>query len=640
MSYKCDPEEYLVPVKTVLREDLESLARTYTEDERVELWNEIREMWRKYLRECSVQLPEDLDKLVRGKFRFAQLLLAASFRINNEEYPNITKMFKDEEYKLLERFEEMKILDHLSIDEIVEFIRRKEGKVYEIVMKYYQEQLYMFDTSWAPLIGDLAKIFNQRYRNRRRKIEEAVIEYTKRHGILTVVSEIEEAVKKVLEAGEFKRKMEEELRRKIEEELGLKALEEKLALLEEERERLNRHIRELEGKLLEEASSKAELVAELERLKSEKSRLVEDQESLASKLARAEEELKKAMEELRSKEEELRKLAAEKSHDKAVVETLTAEAETLKSLVEKLGAQTEEYREALERVKTEKSLIEARLAELESALRGESEGHVVTSEDARALEEVLVRRINKKLGDGAIIFDPLSKKERKIKWDRIEYISIAGEEEPGLPKGKGITLIKRRGIIFRKRDIVVEGISLVHRESYREKGWDSKPVSLSEILDILEARVDQAEKGNYYHLLILASPTGFTSKAIEYLNSNEFHRNFTARHVSLYLVDPITGQVIYNKADDAASKNLEIAEPLLPEDKIKKVKDFVLSDEARRIAYTNTSVPPLFIRLDQIASYTKESPDIIRRALSELEAQGIGKVAVTKNNIVAFFYNK
>jgi len=70
------------------------------------------------------------------------------------------------------------------------------------------------------------------------------------------------------------------------------------------------------------------------------------------------------------------------------------------------------------------------------------------------------------------------------------------------------------------------------------------------------------------------------------------------------------------------------------------VKDFILSDEARRIAYTNTSIPPLFIRLDQIASHTKEPPDIIRRALSELEELGIGKVAVTKNNIVAFFYNK
>lgn len=631
----CNPEDYMDIVEIVMREDLEGLARTFSTDERLEFWNEIREAWRRYIRQCAPKLPPAVDKLVRGKFRFAQLLLAASFRLRGEDYPHITGMFREEEYRLLEHFESLKELDHYSVEDIVEFIRTRRGRVYEIVMNYYKEQLHLFDEKWGPLMGDLAKVFSERYKERRRKIEDAVVEYTRRHGLLTTISEIEDAVKKVVEAGDLRRRIEEEVRAKVLNELGLPALEEKLGMLEEERRRLLERVRELEERILEEKEEKSRIAAELERLKAEKGSLAQGQSMLEQRLREAEERLREAMEELARKEEELRRLAEEKSSNRAAVETLTAEAETLRRLVEEYKARAEEYREALERLRTERDMVESRLQELESALRGETEGHLVTEEDARAMENAMVSRIRKKLGDGAVIYDPIAGKAREVKWSRVEYVSIA-EEGDGLPRGRGIVLEKKKGLLRRKREIVVEAINLVHRDAFKEKGWDSRPVSLSEVLDLLEARIDQAEKGGYYHLLVVSSPTGFTRKAIEYLDSDSFHRNFTAKHVTLYLVDPVTGSVYYNRGDEAAEANREIAEPLLPEERVRRVIDYLESDEARNLAYANSPVAP-FIRLDQIARKTGEPAEVVRRAIALLEAQGKGRVMATENT-VAFFY--
>ena len=639
MSEICDPKKYTRVVEMVLREDLESLSRTFSEEERVELWNEIRSAWKKYLMECSPSIPKDMDKIIRGKFRFAQLLLAATFKFNNEGYENITRMFREEEYEILRDFEEYKIFDNLSVDDIVEFIRRREGKVYELVKKYYEKQYNMLDRSWGNLIGDLAYVFNIRYKDRRKKIEDAVIEYVRRHGLTTTVSEIEDAIRKILEAGELRRKIEEEVRKNTEAEL--KFLEAKLRFLEEERDRLSEKLRKIEELYVMESLSRAELEDELEKLRHEKEELLRSHKALEEKLRVAEEELVKAKRELQAKEEELARLTQEYSTNRGIVEALQAEVEALRNTIKELSSKAEEYRRLLDRISAEKEKIESRLLEVEAALRGESEGHLVTSEEARGFEELLIRRIAFKVGGkGATIYDPLKGTRRRIdKWDEILYYDLAGPHaKQGLPRGKGVMFVKKRGLVLKKKDLVVEAVTLVHHEAYEEKGWDTRPVSLAEVLDLLSSRIDEAEKGNYYHLLIISSPTGFTKKALEYIGGKEFHRNFVARHVTVYLVDPLTGAITRNPADKAAEENEELARLELPEERVKKVVDYLLSREAYSRAVQTSPATP-FIRLDQIIDATREEPEIIRYALSRLEEQGYGKVKRTPSGIIAFFYN-
>jgi len=637
MGEMCDPSKYLNTAEIVLREDLESLSRLYSEEERIELWNKLRSDFRKYLFECSVKVPRDIDKIAKGKFRLAQLLLAASFKVRGEKHPEIIGMFKDKEYSLLLDFEKYKIFDNLDIDDIIEFIRRRKGKVYEFVMEYYDKQYNMLEKTWADIVGDLAFMINLRYKHRREKIEKAVMEYVRRHGLVTTVSEIEKAVKKAYEASELRRKLEEEIRRKIELEYGIPALEEKLKILEEEREKLLCRLKELEDKVLKEVEEKSVLATAFEKVRAEREKLLKEHVELEEKLKRIENLLAEASSKLRAKRKELLTLSKGFAGRKEAANTLESEAELLAKTLEELLKESEKYRSLYERVSVEKQILEGKLKEVESVLKGEVKGRPILSDEARAFEESLIARISYKLSEPVKIYDPLERKTKIIKsWDKKYSYSLA-ELGENIPKGKGVVYVKEKGVLFKRKEVVLEALTLIHPEPYSKVGFDVRPVGLDEIVDVLAKRISEAEKGKYYHILIVSSPTGFTDKAIEYVKGPEFQRTFTAKHVTVYLVDPVEGSTHYNPADKAAKENSYIASPYLPEERILKVVNYVLSSEAIGKAVAKAPAKP-FLRIDEIIEATGETVDTVRQALLRLEKEGKGVVKITPKGTVVFFY--
>ena len=634
----CDIDRILGPASIVLHEDLESLRRTYSEEERVELWNMIRSAYKSFMYRCSTKLSQDMIRFIKGRYRLAMLLLAASFKLNGENQESIINMFKPEEYQLLLDFEEFKIFDNIDVDTIVELIRRREGRVYELVKKYYERQYNALDQHWGPLMGDLVRAIEERYRERRRKIEEAVIRYVKRYGLIETVSEIEEAVKKILEIGEFRKKLEEELRKRMVEKYRIDEMEEKIALLEEGREKLLDTLRQIEDSVVFGTSEGRTLTAELEEARQEKKRLVSMYEEVATRLSLVEKELEEIKQKLREKEDELNKLAERYRDNAGVVEALNAEAETLRSLVSKLSSEVEKYRKMLEAVNQQKQFLEERLSEVEAALRGEIRGRLITSEEAAALGEAYLRRIDYKASGEVTIYDPRYGENTVVRnWDeRIVYTSSSVSSA----KTKGLVLIKKRGLIFKSHDIVLEAIVKLHDESYALKNYDTKPVTLAEIVEILEKKIPEVEKENCYQILVIASPTGFTNKAIEYVAGEEMYRTFVSRNITLYLVDLVTGEVYMNRADPAAVNNAYIVKPELPEETIKKVIDFILSEDAVLRAITNSPAEPMLLLSDIAEATGVKDYAIIRTALMRLEEGGWGKaVYVEERDLTAFKYS-
>jgi len=640
-EYVCDIDRVLEPAEIVLQEDLESLRRTYSEEERIEFWNRIRSAYVSFIRKCSTKVSRDVVRHVKGRYRLAMLLLAASFKLNGEGQESIINMFKPEEYRLLLDFEEFKIFDNIDVETIVEFIKRREGKVYELVKKYYDRQYNALDQHWAPLMGDLIRAIEERYRERRKKIEEAVVRYVRRYGLIETVSEIEEAVKKILEAGEFKKKLEEELRRKILEEYRVDEMKEKIALLEEEREKLLDTLRRIEDSAASGISEVKALAMELEKTRQEKERLLGMYEEVSTKLSLVERELEEARRKLREKEEELNRLAERYRDNAGVVEALNAEAETLRSLVSRLTSEVEEYRRLLSAVNQQKQFLEKRLSEVESALRGETEGRLITSEEAAALREAYLRRVSYKASSPTrivTIYDPRYGRNVVIKsWDE-RSIYVSNTESPA--KTKGLVLVKRKGLIFKTRDIVLEAIVKLHDESYALKNYDTKPVTLAEIVEILEKKVPDAERENYYQILVIASPTGFTSKAIEYIAGDDMYKTFVSKNTTLYLVDLVTGETYMNKADPAAISNVDIVKPELPEEEIKKIMDYILSEDAAVKATANSPAEPMLLASDIVEATGIKDQAVIRTALTRLEKEGWGKVIYVKErDVTAFKYS-
>ena len=631
----------LEPAELVLQEDLESLRRFYSEEERVELWNVVRRGYKDFIVKCSTRMRRDDAALVKGKYKLAMLMLAASFRLNGEGQESIISMFREEEYSILLDFEEFKIFDHLDVDEIVEFIKRREGKVYELVKRYYDKQYGALDARWGPLIGDLVKAIEARYRARRRKIEEAVVEYARRYGLLETVGEIEEAVKRVLEAGEFRRRLEEELRRKILEEYRVDEMKERLAVLEEERERLLEALKRIEDSALAGASEAKALAVELERVRAEKEKLAEMYREVSSRLAGVERELEEARRRLAEKEEELRRLAEKYRGRAEAVEALNAEAETLRSLVERLRGEAEEYKRMLEAVSREKSVLEDRLREVEAALRGETGGRLVTGEEAVALASAYLERVLYKASPPrgrVLVYDPRRGGVVAVaRWDE-KNVFVHGEG--GGPSTRSLVLVKKRGVVFKRPDVVVEVVVRLHEESYKSKGYDVKPVSLGEVVEIIGPRVERAEREDYYQVLVVASPTGFTEKAVEYVAGSEAYRRFASRNTSLYLVDLATGEVYLNRGDKASAENAGLVEPELEEEKIRKVIDYIMSPETLATAMATSHRSPMLLAGEVAKATGVDDQGVVRAAMARLERDGWGRVVYVKDRgVVAFRYS-
>ena len=599
----CSPEymeELLRPVKEVTRWDLEGLIRMYSDDELVELWNEIRSSFRRYLRECSHVANDKLDKHFRGLYQLAQLLIASAFRSRGIDKPGITDRFRDEEYEIILDFEKYKIFDGLDVREIVEYIERREGRVYEFIKEYYAKQYNALDRAWGHLLRDMMSVIEKRYQKRREKMEQATIEYIRRKGLLGTIFEIEETIKKAVETGELRREAVKDVAEIIDSE---KVIEEEIeALREEARNALATY-----------------------RYPGDYTGILDKYSKLENTIRGFADRLKGLLERLGVKYNELVGFEVSGS----AKEIIDAEINALSSLIGNLQCKLREYEGLLKAMEAEREALRSRVEELEKILSGAEEGPVVTREEACSLIESYLSRVWSKVSRDIVVYNPVD--DRKVK--------IGSWSDRGFVGGDlcntGLVFTKKKGIIGKRKHVVVEVRAFAHWEVLREKGYDSNRVGLGEVLDIVSDRIGNAVSEDYYHVLVLASPTGFTSKALEFV-SGEYHRRFALRNLTLYLVDLLTGRVHYNRLDEASNNNVWIAEPEYEHEAIKKIIDYVLSEEA--LIEANRRGPPPHLPIDYIVEATHEPRERVRIALERLSCMGRGRVTRLRTGDTVFIY--
>ncbi len=206
----------------------------------------------------------------------------------------------------------------------------------------------------------------------------------------------------------------------------------------------------------------------------------------------------------------------------------------------------------------ERKEVEERLMELKAILEGGEVKRFVTSDVAKVHEMNFIGRFDIKMNElPKRIYDPIEKRERKIsawsyhyKFDDVDRIMKTVKTDYEEATGKLPLNLRSRYVVTEKRyklfgkeepKLIIEAAVLNHLKSYVENGFDTRRVTLSELLSVLTRYIDRAEFGNYFHVLGIASVTGFDEKVFEHINSGNFHKNFVSRYVSLCLVDLETG---------------------------------------------------------------------------------------------------
>ncbi|MEM1677416.1 MAG: hypothetical protein QW655_04550 [Nitrososphaerota archaeon] len=599
-----------------------------------ELYNNLR-VFEKY---CIGNIDSKAHEFVKSMYHLALLKLSATLedklrdsRMEDEFTQYIIKYYTQDEKNALRELEKFSKLDPniTSPRVLADIIVAEEGEVFklirEAVAKEYIDLGRVLRTweSELKIRNDLTRAFISVYQARFSNIVNAIqLLLNQQPGWLKrLFREYEGAL---LESAEVRKKFEEKLSIVFSREIS--KLEETLRALEEENNNLRRRIEELSASLILTEDEKRKQDEELHRIRVEYESLRSRYESVLTDLNKKLTEIENLKNLLLEKERELEKMKA--SHDATQAEKLAIENEIIQ-----LRKTISEYEERIQDYK----LLENRVKELESVLRAEPAGNLVKKEEIDYFYEVIAGRTRRMLEDSEIkVFDPRYLNYRNVKkWDTVEKQAISVSGVGGPLSVRSIIFTKLTGILYKKKDMVIEYALLTHFADPSYEEFDVRAVSLSEFTALWRDKVVETEKEKYYHILVIFSPTGFTKELIDYVTGSSVSwASIASKYTTVYLVDFVKNRLYYNINDPVAKSNGFLANIELSEEQVEKVVNYMLSDKALvEAAKRNPAVN--FLAVSDISMATGVSDKIaLRRALSILEEKGLGKVKRLGSEIV------
>jgi len=154
-----------------------------------------------------------------------------------------------------------------------------------------------------------------------------------------------------------------------------------------------------------------------------------------------------------------------------------------------------------------------------------------------------------------------------------ERFDLSERDLKNLPKNRYLTarLVEKK-VLGRKQRYTFRGLFASRVERYAEFGFDSDPLELGDVNVYLVDARDEAKKSGETMMLCLASPTGFEEEVGNYINSEDFHRNFTSKYLSVCLLDLETAKLLYNPNDQVAKEFQSICEMEMDAEKREKVR--------------------------------------------------------------------
>ena len=585
----------------------------------------------------------ETNGFLEANIAMAKLKLVVSFLDNSEGIPE--HKFKDEQMDFLRNFDEFKVYDLLSENEIAEYVRRgseDERGITKLAKDASLKGYAQMDKIMVGKIrGDLALAFKRVYSERIKKMEFAAREYIVKYGLgkggvwEDIKGAITQSVKEREEIIEELNQSLSSLEDKLKEEAGVK----------EEKERLEETLRSLERKAVEKEVEKDALTSRLEEFEREKRDAWMRYEKLERAWSESINEIEERRKALEKREKEITKaweVQRAKLKDTAR-QAFEDELRNINSLKEELKKKEEELKSEREGLDYEKGEVDERLRKIKNILEGGEVKRFVTSDVAKIHEMNYIGRFDIKMNElPKTIYDPIEKKERKInawsyhhKFDyadkilslktlKINYDEALGRL-PLNPRSRYVVAEKKHKLFGKEETkLIIEASLLNHWKDYLQNGFDTKSVTLSELLSVLTKYIDRAEPGNYFHVLGIASVTGFDKKVLEHINSVAFHKNFVNRYVSLCLVDLETGEVFYNESDDRIKAYLPLFKPFFDEEKIRAIKKYVVG----RLELKDFAVLERVVK--ETADNSEEGRMLAKKAFYDLEKEGIGKVKYEK----------
>ncbi|MBU4222567.1 MAG: hypothetical protein KKA10_13325 [Euryarchaeota archaeon] len=613
--------------------DLERLKRMDI-TKRTELWNNIIANQQKFEDGICGEMERDLIEDISGRFSLAKLLLATAAFENKEDSP-IIREFNDTELNLIKELEKFAQFEHRSIEDSVGSIYRHQEGFYELITDYYEKGYSNLDNIWKnqSILMDLRRAINNRYGKIQKRIKEITIACIDKYGLSWVKSSI---LVKVKDSEQKRGEIFRDAEAKIEKlEIDLKKYES----IGTENQSLKDKLSQLDAELFRKEIKNDEAQKILSSLEADKNRLEQKYAEMGglldSQMRGIDEkrgELDRKIAELEKEREQYKEKMQEENQ--RIVENELKEIARLKD-----DLQNKENTLLAEKyqVDLKKNEVSEKLNQITDVMQGKSV-RFVTREDAKLYELNFIARFETKLHYFPVkIYNPLENKNYTInswedhyRFDSKEEIFSGDNTNYAEVEAKNplnVRLIylveEKRFKLFgeKQKKMAIEAISFNHLKEYANYGFDTNRATLSEFLTALSNSIKSAEMGKYYHVVGIASPTGWDERVIEHLNSKEFASRYVSKNVSVCIIDSVTGDVFYNSMDNGITGLIDLFRQEFDREKVERVKKHVLEKLKLKD----------YVVLGDVVEETKEARSIVNKAFYDLEKDGKCRTRYIRN---------
>lgn len=555
----CSPENlstitiraHMLWEKDLLEIDRESL------DTLLNIFDEIHNNYKSFREQCYSILDREVYNYYESIFAIALLKLSISIinkaadRSADNRVRNAISMFTDDERELVKEFERFSALDPhvVSPDLLAEYIVSRREGVYELVKEAVNKQYTQFSElieSWSGkyrLSNAVRRGLLIRYEARFRNIINAIKRLIEQQPawIKRLFSDYEEAI---LSSAKIRDQFEQKVREVFEEKL--KSMSSYIEKLEEERNNLIKKVEELSRGIATAESMRAAAEAEASKLREALQRLESRYSEVFKVLEKGLEDTKLLWKQLIEKEKELREALEREKESTAAREAIEAEVARLKQLAREYEDRIREYELEKNNLLLQLRTTEEKLSIIEKSARGELKGRLVAVDEAALLETIFIGKLRDKLEALPIKISTPWGTEVVDKWDDVKIYSDSVEDSLELPRNTRVmyTFRRRRLLGFGEtRTINILGAYVVDVEQMRRHGVASEPASLEDILKVLRDAPRSAPGEKMFTIVGIASPTGWSESAIDYVTGKK--QQLITKDVVVVLVDLVKNTVYY-----------------------------------------------------------------------------------------------
>lgn len=246
----------------------------------------------------------------------------------------------------------------------------------------------------------------------------------------------------------------------------------------------------------------------------------------------------------------------------------------------------------------------------------------VTAEKARQQEITFLGRFDQAVRRLDRVRSPVDGR-----WIRVPDWTAIHRDEPGLLPIAGAAAVVKYGGSARVfphnltsvYDVGAKGSSFAlvaafysHMAAFGENGIDNRPVSDKECAGILEEAVGIAKVRGVFHVLGLASPTGFAPSVEEAVTGSTGARSFSSDSLAICLVDLSRAFLIYNRADSRIADFVGLFSGETEPEAVVRAADHIRSALLLRESLT----------VHEVAAATGVTEQLVLQVFKRLETEG------------------